>query len=153
MTAAVTLATLGNGPAFSAYLPANQVIANNTITKVPMSLEEFDTNSCFDTTNYRFLPTVAGYYQINVAAYISGTAVAGYIIAYIYKNGSSYKFVIAPYVASNGIGGTSLSSVIYCNGTTDYIEFYVYQNTGASQGLIGTNSTQIVFNGALVRGA
>jgi hypothetical protein len=41
-------------------------ITSNTFTKVQINTEEFDTNSNFDsTTNYRFTPTVAGYYQVN----------------------------------------------------------------------------------------
>ena len=53
----------GNGPAFSAYKTSNQTISVNTWTKSTFTVEEWDTNSNYDTTNSRFLPTVAGYYR------------------------------------------------------------------------------------------
>jgi hypothetical protein len=56
----------GTGPAFRAYNNANQNITASTFTKVLLQVEDFDTASCFDnTTNYRFTPTVAGYYQVS----------------------------------------------------------------------------------------
>ena len=63
-----TVMVSGNMPAFSAYGNADQVIANTTYTKVQYNVKSspgFDTNSCYDTSNYRFTPTVAGYYLIN----------------------------------------------------------------------------------------
>jgi hypothetical protein len=151
MTAAVSLATLGNGPAFSAYLATNQTIAHNTTTKVTINTKEFDTNNCFNTTNYRFTPTVAGYYQINVSGYLVGTGVNGYVQGYIFKNGSAIKTTLFPYTSNNGIGGVMLSTVVYLNGSTDYVEFYIYQVTGVSQSLIGGQPSTI-FSGALIRG-
>ena len=51
------------GPAFSVYLSSTQTISNATTTKIQFNAKEFDTNSNFDaTTNYRFTPSVAGYY-------------------------------------------------------------------------------------------
>ena len=144
---------VGGTPAFSAYLSANQSIANNTITKAQINTEEFDTASCFDTTTYRFTPNVAGYYQINVGGTISGSAATAAIVMYIYKNGSAYKLSYSTYNNQSGSGGAVVSSIVYMNGTTDYLEFYAYQQTGASQNLIGSNSTFTIFSGALVRAA
>ena len=76
-------------PAFSAYMTGNQSVSNNTVTKATMNTEEFDTNNNFDsTTNYRFTPTIAGYYQLNAALYLTNSS--GNISVpnvYIYKNG------------------------------------------------------------------
>jgi hypothetical protein len=67
LTTANTFAA-GTGPAFSVYSTANQVTATVTYTKIQLNTENFDTNNNFDsTTNYRFTPTVAGYYQISGA--------------------------------------------------------------------------------------
>ena len=80
----------GNGPAFSAYQSTLQSVSNNTYTKVSFQTEEFDTNSNYDTANYRFTPTVAGYYQVNGAVTIA--AVGTYFcFCRIYKNGVSFK--------------------------------------------------------------
>jgi hypothetical protein len=149
----VALPNGGVAPAFSAYANASQSISSGTYTKVQINTEDFDTNSNFDNvTNYRFTPTVAGYYQINAGTFYSGTTVVGYVISSIYKNNSLYKASYSTYESLHGIGGASVSSVIYFNGSTDQVEFWTYQFTGASQPT-GTGSAYTYFNGSLVRGA
>jgi|LakMenEpi03Aug12_release.lakeMendotaPanAssembly.Ray.scaffolds.fasta_scaffold977904_2 hypothetical protein len=152
-----TVMVSGNMPAFSAYQNSAgvQTVANNTFTKVTLNTEEFDTANCFDsTTNYRFTPNVAGYYQINFGISFSGSTVTGWVSAYIWKNGSAYKFALGTYQSATGNGGTVASTLVYCNGSTDYIEFYTYQSTGASQPTTGSNAgTGVWVNGVLVRAA
>ena len=143
-----TVAVSGNIPAFSAYPSATQNITNSVYTKVQFNTEDFDTNSCFDTTNYRFTPTVAGYYQINLSIYGTGSSITQANIA-IYKNGSLVKGTVFFISTGTGAGGCT-SSVIYCNGSTDYIEGYVL--------IAGTtpnyqSGTLTYFNGAMVRSA
>ena len=78
------------GPAFSAYSNAAQSITTSTLTKVVFQLEEFDTASAFDnTTNYRFTPQVAGYYQ--VVGSMSPSVSTTRAFCTIYKNGSEVK--------------------------------------------------------------
>jgi hypothetical protein len=109
----------GEGPAFQAHLGgSNQSVSSSVWTKVQLNTEEYDTNSNFDsTTNYRFTPTVAGKYLIG---YAMNTNV-GTIAFAIYKNGILYKYF--------PMGAGSLTAVM--NGTTDYVEIYVFL-TGAS---------------------
>ena len=115
----VTLGTYGNIPTFSAYLASNQTITTTVWTKITCQTEEFDTNSNYDNaTNYRFTPTVAGYYQVN-GSHITATASTQANVS-IYKNGVSFK-------AQQAIGayaGAFVSAVIYFNGTTDYVELW-----------------------------
>ena len=143
----------GTGPAFSAYNTSSQSISNNTFTKVTLQTEVFDTNSCFDnSTNYRFTPNVAGYYQINAVVRVTGTSLTGGIAA-VYKNGSVYSYG----QAFDGVTTTSAnviySEVIYFNGTTDYVELYGYITaTSPSFGYVN-GSINCRFSGALVRAA
>ena len=138
-----------DGPAFSAYGNA-QSFANATWTKIPFQTEEFDTNNCFDsTTNYRFTPTVAGYYQISSAIYFGFTT--GSATLSIYKNGSEYKRGSANAGVTGGVMPIS-SALVYFNGSTDYVEMYLYQNTGLSQSSNGGGALQW-FNGSMVRAA
>ena len=143
-----------NGPAFSAYVPSNTTISNNTWTKITFSTEEFDTNNNFDsTTNYRFTPTVAGYYQINlVVTGIGGTGRALY--ASIYKNGSSFKVgsIYGPSAGSIDDISIIASSVIYCNGSTDYLEFYALVDTTGTPAYYGGAANTYV-SGFLARAA
>lgn len=143
---------VGGTPAFSATrASSNQSITSATYTKVQYNSEEFDTNNNFDsTTNYRFTPTVAGYYQINVSSSIT-TSVAANFYGYIYKNGSQFKTLNQ---SPTGSGATSAvlvgSTLIYCNGSTDYIETYVYITQTAS---VVADSTSTYMQGFLARGA
>lgn len=140
----------GTGPAFSAYNSGAQTVASSTWTKLQCNTEIFDTNNNFDaTTNYRLTPTVAGYYFVNGAFY---TAVAiGQPISGIYKNGSLYQ--MAACGATNQGVVIPVSSLIYCNGSTDYVEFYMYQNSGSSFNTIGNRPDINYFQASLVRGA
>lgn len=127
-TATVTQTMLGssiagNGPAFSVYSSTTQTVTTATDTKIQLNTKTFDTASCFDSaTNYRFTPNIAGYYQINVGVRVSGTFNA-FCYPILYKNGSSYRLGTA---ISSPVAGSimTMSELIYCNGTTDYIELW-----------------------------
>jgi hypothetical protein len=146
-----TVMVSGNMPAFSAYLNSSQSIANATFTKVQCNIEEYDTNSNYDNaTNYRFTPTVAGYYQVNGSIGF-GSGTTGLCISTIYKNGTRFKDGVVIAYSTNGTSSTA-SALIYFNGSTDYIEMYGYQSQGTSTTLSGTaNSTY--FQATMVRSA
>ena len=115
-----------NAPAFSAVISADQSVSSSTATKVQLDTEFFDTNSNYDnTTNYRFTPTVAGYYQVNVTLRTEGTNVSNRVV-YIYKNGSNIRVAGVSRYTSNTSEQVNGSDLIYMNGTTDYIEMYGY---------------------------
>ena len=147
----VSLPNGGVAPAFSAYANNSQTITASTFTKVQLNTEEFDTNNNFDSaTNYRFTPTVAGYYQINGQTNATSTSTLTRIIPAIYKNGTAYKYG-SDITATDS--RSSISSLVYLNGSTDYIEYYVLLN---GTGVLSTSITAIIdnyFNGCLVRGA
>ena len=145
-----TLATpvAGTGPAFSAYPSGTQTITSSVYTKVACNTEEFDTANSFDsTTNYRFQPTVAGYYQVNGAVSPNGTSTTACVAA-IYKNGSAFKY--GPYMQTINASG-SVSVLIYMNGSTDYLEMYTY--TVASVASIGNGASSTYFQASLARAA
>jgi hypothetical protein len=141
----------GTGPAFKVYNNATQSISSAVATKVIFQVEEFDTNSNFDiTTNYRFTPTVAGYYQITASMRLNVVSSRTYAIAMIYKNGSLHSRV-AIYGTSNALFSQT-SSLVYCNGTTDYVEMYG-QSDGTSPTVDYGGVGETYFCGVLVRGA
>jgi len=149
--AALAAGVAGNGPAFSAYANATQSIANTTFVKIAINTELFDTNSNFDsTTNYRFTPTVAGYYQINAGVIIS-IGSTGIAAASIYKNGS--LAALSNSAASDGVNAYSgISILLNLNGSTDYIELYGYQSSSATRSTVA-GSPYTYFQASLVRGA
>lgn len=141
----------GTGPSFSAYLNSTQNISSGVFTKINFNAEEWDTASCFDsTTNYRFTPNVAGYYQFNAGLVPNGSSLTR-VILYLYKNGSTYRVLNdLSYSNPNFVSGSS--SLVYCNGTTDYVELYGYI-TGTSPGYYGLNANSTWFQGFLARAA
>lgn len=140
----------GNGPAFSAYRTGgNQSLTTATYTKIQLNTEEYDTNSNFDSsTNYRFTPTVAGYYQISGSVGLTGTNITRILCA-IYKNGSEY---FRGQDASANLSQVTVSGLVYFNGSTDYIELYVFATfVGTSD--ISSGQKYNYFTGCLVRSA
>lgn len=143
-----------NGPAFSAVRTgSNQTITANTFTKVQLNTEDFDTNNCFDSsTNYRFTPTTAGYYQINGAINAeSSTGTTSRCLASIYKNGTELKRGSDISIGAGGAFISVVSSLIYFNGTTDYVELYAF--ISASTAIVGGSGTVTYLNGSMVRAA
>jgi len=138
-----TVMVSGNMPAFSAYLSATQTVTTNVVTKVTLDTKLFDTNNNFASS--RFTPTVAGYYQINCMVQ---TLSAAQPVVFLYKNGSNY--------ASNSIGISTVNgqvqviTVVYCNGSTDYIEMYAVTYGGTQ---FGNGQTATFMSGSLVRSA
>ena len=147
--AALATGVAGTGPAFSAYATANQTISSGVWTKITLDAEDFDTNNNFASS--RFTPTVAGYYQVNASvAFAAGSqqdAIA------IYKNGAFYR--IGTYHSDPGTIGLReiISTLVYCNGSTDYLEVYVTYNAGGATNTVTGGQYNIWFNGSLARAA
>lgn len=144
LTAPAQTATIAvQGPAFAAGNTGTQSgLASGAYTKVAFNSEEFDTNSCYDhATNYRFTPTLAGYYQVNFAAQCGMSTNTVLAFCVLYKNGAitnKYSSSLnSSNVYSNFLGAGS--SLIYMNGTSDYLEVYAYV-AGSGTGTILPNT-------------
>ena len=138
------------GPAFRAYRTSSvQTFAQNTWTKVQFNAESYDTGTCFDsTTNYRFTPTKAGYYQLNAFPTIQrgGT---GILYCSIYKNGA--EAATNAYNAPIDTFTPMSSDLIYLNGSTDYAEVYVYDQSGVYRQVANSSGMASYFSGTWIR--
>ena len=137
-----------------------QTVAMTTRTKVQFKYELADLDGLFDnSTNYRYTPQVAGWYWINMNISINnGAGISHLMTAYLDKNGSQY----ATFEGGGGGNGDgtykrygdnnsiSISSIIEFNGSSDYVEGYVYQAnaSSASRNLDNLSTTMM---GYLVR--
>jgi hypothetical protein len=139
------VSTQVGAPAFSAYANAGQSLSSATATKILYGVEEFDTNSNFASS--RFTPTVAGYYQINAQSQPNDSYTGSWIA--IYKNGSLHRYGNF-YLGGATYGGAVVSSLVYLNGSTDYVEIYVLFNGGQP---IASGPQFTYFNGFLARSA
>jgi len=143
-----------SGPAFRAYRnTSQQSFSQNTHTKIQFNAESYDTANCFDsTTNYRFTPNVAGYYQINMGVSFSGVNASTTKELTIYKNGSASALIFSS--AGSGTPGATCtfngSDLIYFNGTTDYVEGYVYDSDASARNVVNGESKSY-FSGVWIR--
>lgn len=151
-TTATGAALIGYGPVFSAYLSATQAIASGAApTKVTFQTKEFDPNAYYDNvSNFRFTPLVAGYYQVSASVSQAGGSATGFSAIALYKNGAAYRAGNrVPNNAANVI--VEVNTPVIMNGTTDFIEVYYAQTTGASMTL-AASSTATYFTAAYLRG-
>lgn len=142
-----------NVPAFEAHMSANQSLSNDSWTKVELSNEIFDTDTAFDTSNYRFtVPTgLGGKYLFQYCALIADINDTKRGEARFYKNGSGYNY------GRNNNYSPSSGSALYCTGSAiipmnagDYLELYVYQNNGNDQAVY---SSATFLSGSKIIGA
>jgi len=140
-----------NGPAFSAYPSASQSIATGTLTKISFDTELFDTNSNFNTTNYRFTPTIEGYYQVNASLAFNAVA-TGTFSTILQKNGSNYLVYGTANFGAN-YPFAAVNCVVYMNGSTDYLEVYLFQDSGNNGVTLANRSDVNQFNASMIRGA
>ena len=119
-------------PAFSATYSGNQTISTATLTKLLFDTEQFDTASNFASS--RFTPTTAGYYQINASVDLDSANATPILYLQVFKNGTNYQKLWVTTSQQETLASGSI--LLYCNGSTDYIELYgkVSAGTGTFYG-------------------
>ena len=140
----------GNMPAFSAYRSGSvQTFSATTWTKLQFNSEYLDTNNCYDTSNNRFTPNVAGYYLFTLTPLISASSSFTEVYLQLYKNGAGTN-QYSLFSLTTGVFNTiapSIQSIIEMNGTSDYMEGFAY--VGATSPQFNTGGG--VFTGVLLR--
>jgi len=156
---ATTVMVSGSMPAFSAYASSTTSLTAGAYTKVAYATKSFDTATCYNNTGstvtlngisvpaYSFAPNVAGYYQINANQTLNGASTNSVLA--LYKNGSGWA--LASGNAAATIPYFQLSNLVYCNGTSDYVGIYLYNDTISLT--TGSGGTNYQFSGTLVRAA
>jgi len=163
VTGSASLTTAG--PAFSyGQNASSQTLTSGSVNTIVLDAKDFDTAGCFNNTGstvtlnglsvpaYCFTPNVAGYYQINGTLRLSGAATVETWLG-IYKNNSLWKRGI-DLVGINTGGQQSLvvNTIIYMNGTGDYLNMVCQQSNGSSQS-VSNNSALTWLQGCLIRSA
>jgi hypothetical protein len=134
-------ATVGgsNTPNFKADLASNQSVSATTWTKLNLSQEIFDTNSNYDTSNYRFTPTTAGKYFFTGSA--GNNTSMNYLYVSVYKNGVQ---ALQAQATTSSAGIINCSGILEANGSSDYFEFFVFP---ASSTTITADAHRTYFSG------
>ena len=149
-TGRVTMPNTGKG-LFQVYSNSSQSLNSNVTTLVQLDQKVFDPDGYFNTSSYRYIPQVAGYYVIE--GQIMWEADAGdncYLSAYIWKNGShSHSTGASPYISGNGttkpmgihsvvLGASNehyvrVGTIVYFNGSSDYVDSVSYTHLRAHE--------------------
>ena len=136
----VSSVTQNSGPAVYVYGGPGQSISDNTWTKVLYSTEGFDTDGCWASS--RFTPNVEGYYQINAVIQVQNFAPGdSYLTTALSMDGGStlIRTLSRDVKRSGAYNHTSGgSTLVYMNGTTDYVELFVIMSTGTTETLHST---------------
>lgn len=124
-----------SGPAFRASRTGTtQTITAGAYYKLQYNSEIFDTDSCYDpTTNYRFTPNKAGYYQVSCTARIT-SGNANVFIGFSQNGGSTIyvQQIQAPTSTANCL--INGSTLLYFDGSTNYLEVYAAVDGGSGNG-------------------
>ena len=143
-TGTVTGAGGTNTPAFRAYLGSTQTLSDIVNTVVQYNTENFDTDSAYDTSTYRFtVPSgAAGKYFFSASAYITQPTISLYSHdMQIRKNGVN--------AAADNLGLDSSDNYSYISKVTtildlaesDYVDVNIIANSS-------DGSTINIFNGS-----
>ncbi|WP_273845380.1 hypothetical protein [Rubrobacter calidifluminis] len=145
----IPTARYGAIPAVGTFMLSSnlgQSIPNATWTKLSFNTLEYSTNGWAvagtGASQSGFTPQRAGYYNFSAMCEFAGTAVGAgsRVLISLYKNGQEYKRM----GQSNAGGGSNAagwgSVTAYANGTTDYFEVFVYQNSGAAAALTASTA-------------
>lgn len=150
----VTIAT--SSPTFSAYGNAAQTITTDVFTKVVLNAEDYDTNNNFDsTTNYRFTPTVAGYYQLNLKLSVATTSTLTLVIGEFRKNGSgaNYGRGLQNGFSVGTFGIFNTTTIMYFDGSSDYCEIWIYLSGAGTLTTSSNDKNTTFFQGSMIRAA
>lgn len=136
-----SISTLPKAPLAIAYKDsAAQAIPTATWTKVTFDAEEVDTDNWFASSTYT--PQQAGYYFVTCCLYYQFLQLDVALMS-LYKNGSEYSRLQRECV-HNELSDTEVSGscLVHCNGSTDYLEIYAYQDSGSNKNIYngGSNS-------------
>lgn len=124
------------------YLNTASNSPNAASAKLPIDTVDYDTGGIWDAGQARFEPKLPGYYLI-IGRGRTNTVTS--IAVYVAKNGSEIGLGGGNADSTLSAGG---SAIVYCNGTTDYIELYGY-TTAVKSYTTGTGSCWLAVLGPL----
>ena len=116
-------------------LSANQLITTGSDVVIQF-VDDYDPQSWWNTSTYRFTPTVAGYYNVSLGVWFENMAASSsvQVNTQARKNGNSFMIIQQPCNVGTGIGLTG-TKIAYLNGSTDYLDFTAYNGAFVSKNI------------------
>ena len=141
-------------PLFRVIRSDYHVLANNTDTVISFdndsSGSSVDTNNFYNTSTYRFTPTIAGYYQLTAQLEFSLNSGNNLFGVMIFKNGAEALRVRRWNDGSNSNVNINVTGIVAFNGSSDYAQAYGWQNSGGNISII-QGSGRTFFEGHYIR--
>jgi hypothetical protein len=140
---------LANTPSFRAYMGAAQTINDVTNTVVAYNTENFDTDSAYDTSTYRFtVPSgKAGKYFFSAHVYITDSSATLYSSDFqIRKNGTNQSADSLALDSSDNYSYILKTSTILDLAVSDYIDCNVIGNTNDGGSFQAFNTSPYQFS-------
>ena len=134
------LATIGKIKA-RAYRNAAQNIDPGP-TKILIDTISFNTESVIDIANSRIIPNLPGYYVVMGSVGASDVPDGRLVNAMIHKNGVWASYGTIDHQGGAGRSSSSVSDLIYMNGTTDYLELFAHNSHSSALALYAGASYQ-----------
>lgn len=128
---------------------SNQTVATGQV-KVQFNQTDFDPTPIWDGTNFRFKPTIAGYYRVLTTLSLTFAAGTPQPLSELWKNGA--RVAVGSMAPASGNQIISLAEdIIHFNGTSDYVEAFSNFTAGTTTPQIVAGSDRSWFNISLVK--
>ena len=130
------------------HLSASQTgLVSGVNTQIAFDVVDIDTHTHWSLTTFQHQPLISGYYRYYCMATIIETASNNHVRELqIVKNGA--PTAVTTHMVSNGDTMHSIMAedILMMNGTTDYVEFYIYHDSGADKSLLNSLFTIATVN-------
>jgi len=134
ITNSISVPTVASSYITVAILSGDTVITNGVDRIVPF-VASIDPNSWYNSSNFRFTPTIAGYYNVSYQVWwYVGSTVTNQTNIQFRKNGSTQAINQTQILSGNGYSQNQ-TKIVYLNGSTDYMDFTVYTGNPTSQSI------------------
>ena len=133
--------------AFSVTLSASSVQTSGSAGQMFFDTKDFDTGNYFNTASNRYIPQIPGKYLFSASIGWNNTT-GGAVSTQLRKNGATVKQATENMTATV-TATTTVTAVLDMNGSTDYVEVWGLQSTGAN---FAPQSSALLtyFSGALI---
>ena len=144
-------------PVFFIHQSTAQSFNTGTTYVVTYDTVDFDSNTYWNSSTHAYVPQIAGYYQVNVSCSFAATT-TGYqcgVGVAVNNTLKDYNVAASSAVGTSGTDGTTpvCSTIVYCNGTTDYITAIAAQSSGSTLSSVTGSSNATTMSIAFLRGA
>ena len=119
-------------PAFESYFGSSPTISTATYTIIAYDAENFDTDSAYDTSTYKFTPQTAGKYFVYAKARINTATDFDDCEIRLLKNTTDFSRVAWK---QQWYDSPLIAGITTLNGSTDFVQVDVYQGSGSNQTL------------------